>query len=192
MTTKTTKRRTALSGALGSKALERLLIVAAVAAVLVAFGAWYAMGRPTDAEAAGSTSSATVGSSVPPAPEASPTTEAPAATTPAPPAPAAEAPVEEAATGTTAARSTAAPPAQAPVFSPTQTFLDEVADSGLAPPVDDAHQLAMAQDVCEEMGYGATSEDVVRALTFAGATDAEAANFVQLAITNVCPQHAGR
>ena len=63
-------------------------------------------------------------------------------------------------------------------------------DSGLAPPVDDAQKLAMARDVCEEMGYGSTPEDMVRALTFAGATDAEAANFVQLAITNICPEHA--
>jgi hypothetical protein len=192
MTAKTTKRRTALSGALSSKALERLLIVAAVAAVLVAFGAWYAMARPGDAAAAGTPSSATVEAPSAPAPEASPTAEAPEATTPAPPAPEAEVPAEQAGTGATAARTTAAAPAPAPAFSPTQTFLDEVADSGLAPPVDDAQKLAMAQDVCEELGYGATPEDVVRALTFAGATDAEAANFVQLAITNVCPQHAGR
>src|SRR5688572_25561498 len=152
MTAKTTKRRTALSGALRSKALERLLMVAAVAAVLVAFGAWYAMGRPADAEAAGATSRATEGSSAAPAPEAPPTTEAPVATTPAAPAPAAEAPVEQAGTGAPAARTTAAAPAPAPApasetpFSPTQTFLDEVSDSGLAPPVDDAQQLAMAQD----------------------------------------------
>ena len=53
MTAKTTKRRTALSSALGSKTFERVLIVAAVAAVLVAFGAWYAMARPGDTEAAG-------------------------------------------------------------------------------------------------------------------------------------------
>jgi hypothetical protein len=31
---------------------------------------------------------------------------------------------------------------------------------------------------------------MVRALTFAGASDEEAANFVQLAITNICPEHA--
>jgi hypothetical protein len=192
MTAKTTRRRTALSGALGSKALERLLIVAAVAAVLVAFGAWYAMGRPAGADAAGATSSATAGSSAAPAPEVSTPSEAPVATTPAPPAPATETPVEQAGTGATAARTTAAAPAPATPFSPTQTFLDEVSDSGLAPPVDDAQKLAMARDVCDEMGYGATPEDVTRALTFAGATDAEAANFVQLAIANVCPEHAGR
>jgi hypothetical protein len=71
-----------------------------------------------------------------------------------------------------------------------QTFLDEVSDSGLAPPVDDAQKLAMARDVCEEMGYGSSPDDMVRALTFAGASDEEAANFVQLAITNICPEHA--
>jgi hypothetical protein len=48
----------------------------------------------------------------------------------------------------------------------------------------------MARDVCEEMGYGSTPDDMVRALTFAGASDEEAANFVQLAITNICPEHA--
>ncbi|WP_167762099.1 DUF732 domain-containing protein [Blastococcus sp. CT_GayMR20] len=189
MTAKTTKRRTGLSGALGSKALERVLIVAAVAAVLVAFGAWYAMARPGGTEAAGSSSSTTAPSSAAPSVETSPTpsAEAPAATTPAPPSVAAEAPAEQAGTGTPAASTTAGAPAQT---AAPQTFLDEVTDSGLAPPVDDAQKLKMARDVCNEMSYGATPEDVTRALTFAGATDAEAANFVQLALTNICPEYA--
>jgi hypothetical protein len=37
----------------------------------------------------------------------------------------------------------------------------------------------MADDVCQELGYGSTYADVVRALTFAGASDAEAANFAR-------------
>ena len=47
----------------------------------------------------------------------------------------------------------------------------------------------MAEDVCQEMGYGSKYADVVRALTFAGATDAEATNFARLAITNLCSQY---
>ena len=62
-------------------------------------------------------------------------------------------------------------------ISPTKSFLTALTDSGLAPPVDDAQKLAMADDVCQELGYGSTYADVVRALTFAGASDAEAANF---------------
>jgi len=47
----------------------------------------------------------------------------------------------------------------------------------------------MADDVCQELGYGSTYSDVVRALTFAGASDAEAANFAGLAITHLCSQY---
>jgi hypothetical protein len=187
MTAKTTNRRTAISGFLASKAVERLLIVAAVAAVLVAFGAWFAMGRPADADAADATrSTATAGTAAATAEEA-PATEAPAAA----PSSVAEAPAapaeEDAATGSPAPAP--APATEAPAPTP-ETFLDEVTDSGLAPPVDDAQKLAMARDVCEEMGHGATPDDMVRALTFAGASDEEAANFVQLAVTNICPEHA--
>jgi len=186
MTAKTTKRRTAMSGALGSKALERLLIVAAVAAVLVAFGAWYAMGRPAEADAASSPSAAARGAASGETVAAEPTAPEEAAP------PSSEAAVDAPAAPESAATpAPAAPAAETPAPSP-QTFLDEVSDSGLAPPVDDAQKLAMARDLCEEMGYGATPDDMVRALTFSGATDAEAANFVQLAITNVCPEHAGR
>jgi hypothetical protein len=74
-------------------------------------------------------------------------------------------------------------------LSPTTSFLTALAASGLAPPVDDAQKIAMAEDVCQEMGYGATYTDVVRALTYAGASDAEAANFARLAITNLCSQY---
>jgi hypothetical protein len=192
MTTKTTKRRTALSSALGSKTFERVLIVAAVAAVLVAFGAWFAMSRPADADVAGARPAAGIGAS------GSPAAESAAAETTAPTAPAAAADVpaveSEAPAGSDTAAAPApdapaAPAAQAVEATP-QTFLDEVSDSGLAPPVDDAQKLAMARDVCEEMGYGSSPDDMVRALTFAGASDEEAANFVQLAITNICPEHA--
>jgi hypothetical protein len=189
MTTKTTKRRTALSSALGSKTFERVLIVAAVAAVLVAFGAWFAMSRPADPDVAGARSPAGTGAS------GSPAAEAAAAETTAPTAPAAAADIpaveSEAPAGSDAAAAPApAAPAAPAVEATPQTFLDEVSDSGLAPPVDDAQKLAMARDVCEEMGYGSTPDDMVRALTFAGASDEEAANFVQLAITNICPEHA--
>jgi hypothetical protein len=187
MTAKTTNRRTAMSGVLASKAVERLLIVAAVAAVLVAFGAWFAMGRPADAEAADATrSTATAGAAAATAAEAAATEEPAAAPSSVAEAPAAPA-EEDAATGSTAPAP--APATEAPAPTP-ETFLDEVTDSGLAPPVDDAQKLAMARDVCEEMGHGATPDDMVRALTFAGASDEEAANFVQLAVTNICPEHA--
>jgi hypothetical protein len=201
MTAKTTNRRTAMSGFLGSKAFERLLIVAAVAAVLVAFGAWYAMARPAEAGAAAARSTAAAGAPGATSTEA-PTADAPAAGTPASDAPAAEASAAETpATDAPAAEAPAAetpatdvpaaeaPAADAPEAAP-QAFLEEVTDSGLAPPVDDAQKLAMARDVCEEMGHGSTPDDMVRALTFAGASDEEAANFVQLAVTNICPEHA--
>jgi hypothetical protein len=186
MTTKTTKRRTALSSALGSKTFERVLIVAAVAAVLVAFGAWFAMSRPADADVAGARPAAGIGAS------GSPAAESAAAETTAPTSPAAAADVPAVESEAPAGSDTAAAPAPAaPAVEATpQTFLDEVSDSGLAPPVDDAQKLAMARDVCEEMGYGSSPDDMVRALTFAGASDEEAANFVQLAITNICPEHA--
>ena len=91
---------------------------------------------------------------------------------------------------TAGSRTTAAPPtakSTAPL-SPTTAFLDALTASGMAPPVDDAQKLAMADDVCQELKNGSTYADMVRALTFAGASDAEAANFAKLAITNLCPQ----
>ena len=185
MTAKTTNRRTAMSGILASKAVERLLIVAAVVAVLVAFGAWYAMARPADAEDATASRSADSASTGAVQAPATATEEAPEAAAPSVPAEAPAAPEDTATPEAPAPES----PAEAPAPTP-ETFLDDVTDSGLAPPVDDAQKLAMARDVCEEMGYGSTPEDMVRALTFAGATDAEAANFVQLAITNLCPEFA--
>ena len=191
MTAKTTNRRTAMSGFLASKTAERLLIVAAVAAVLVAFGAWFAMGRPADADAAvaaaarSTATAGTPGATSAEAPAAEEPAAAPSAAVEAPAAPA----EEEAATGSTAPAPAPAPVAEAPAPTP-ETFLDEVTDSGLAPPVDDAQKLSMARDVCEEMGHGATPDDMVRALTFAGASDEEAASFVQLAVTNICPEHA--
>jgi hypothetical protein len=187
MTAKTTNRRTAMSGFLASKTFERLLIVAAVAAVVVAFGAWFAMGRPAEADAAAARSTATARTAAATSAEA-PAAEAPAAA-PSSAAEAPAAPAEEDAPAEDAASAAPAPAAEAPAATP-ETFLDEVTDSGLAPPVDDAQKLAMARDVCAEMGHGATPDDMVRALTFAGASDEEAANFVQLAVTNICPEHA--
>ena len=62
MSVKSRTGREAGSAVRKPRALERLLIVGAVAAVLVAFGAWFAMTRPgAGAEAAGAGSSATAG-----------------------------------------------------------------------------------------------------------------------------------
>lgn len=181
MTGKTTTDRKPRSAARRPRVLERVLIVAAVAAVLVGVGAWIAMGRPADgAAASGARSSApsvSSGESSAPATE-----EAPVAATPSAAPAAEEAPV------TSAPAPSSAPAAAGP--TPATAFLGGLASSGLAPPVDDEQQLAMAADVCAEMSYGSTRDDMVRALTFAGASDAEAANFVQLAITNLCPEHA--
>jgi hypothetical protein len=185
MSTKVKQRPSRLPGFMRTKAFERALIVAAVAAVLVAFGAWFAMGRPTAADAAAASSSRSAGTSgATSATPSAPATEAPAST----PAPETAVPESEAPEEADApAPSTAAAPA---TEAAPQAFLDQVSDSGLAPPVDDAQKLAMARQVCEEMSYGSTAEDMIRSLTFAGATDEEAANFVQLALTNICPEYA--
>jgi hypothetical protein len=90
-------------------------------------------------------------------------------------------------TGTGAAAAT--PSATTAPLSPTTAFLTALTESGLAPPIDDTQKLAMADDVCQELGYGSTYTDVVRALTFAGASDAEAANFAGLAIRHLCAQY---
>jgi hypothetical protein len=77
-----------------------------------------------------------------------------------------------------------------PPTGPATAFLAALDASGLAPPADAEVRLAFGQDVCTELGYGAPRADVVRAVTFAGASDAEAENLVSLAITHLCPQHA--
>jgi hypothetical protein len=140
------------------------------------------MARPLAADAAGSTASPTTSGT------GAPATEQPTATATTPPAPTttaeAPAPVTE-----EPANSPASAPSPAQEQAP-QEFLEQVTDSGLAPPVDDAQKLAMARDICAEMSHGATPDDMVRALAFAGATDEEAANFVQLAVTNICPEYA--
>jgi hypothetical protein len=191
MSVKSSTGREAGSAVRKPRALERLVIVGAVAAVLVAFGAWFAMTRPgAGAEAAGAGASATGESAA----ETSTGTAAgdPAAST------ASDSPAEESAdapagsgssggTGTGAAAAT--PTAAIAPLSPTTAFLTALTESGLAPPIDDTQKLAMADDVCQELGYGSTYTDVVRALTFAGASDAEAANFAGLAITHLCAQY---
>jgi hypothetical protein len=189
------------------RVLERLVVVAAVAAALVAVGAWIALNRPDGAaEAAGASSSVgTSGGSFSEtsgAPAAGATdaaagagdqADAPADASAAPAAGSPDAAGPTAGTGgtrstgaaaTTAARGTGG---TAPL-SPTTTFLNQLAASGLGPPVDDTQKLAMADDVCQELKNGSKYADVVRALTFAGATDEQAANFAKLSITNLCPK----
>ena len=219
MSAKTATGRKAGSVVRGPRALERLLIVGAVVAVLVSVGAWIAMNRPGGgAEAAGAGSSATApgdrsedptgtdaGTDPGTAPEAGTDTDtgtvtdsgngtgsggqaASTASSPSSAGSAAPASGRPDGAGRTGAPSAPTPSATAPL-SPTKSFLTALAASGLAPPVDDTQTLAMADDVCQEMGYGSTYTDVVRALTFAGATDAEAANFARLAITHICPRY---
>jgi hypothetical protein len=226
MSAKTTLGRKVGSAARGPRALERLLIVAAVVAVLVSVGAWIAMNRPgAAAEAAGSGTADTAsgGSSVE-STVTDPGTDAATATdavTGEPAADAAGSSTGQSAAGQSAAGQSAAGPSSAgqsssggstgagtgtgggtgstgtsgrsgtstAPLSPTTNFLTALAASGLAPPIDDAQKLAMADDVCQELGYGSKYADVVRALTFAGATDAEATNFARLAITNLCSQY---
>jgi hypothetical protein len=198
--------------------VERLLVVGAVAAVLVAVGAWIAMNRPgAGAEAAGSESSvgASGGSSITdggtgtvelPDPAGAGSSAAPssaadsggsatgdsasgdAGTGSAGSGDAATGQTGTGTTGRTGSGTGGSSSGSTPI-SPTKSFLTALADSGLAPPLDDAQKLAMADDVCQELGYGSTYADVVRALTFAGASDAEAANFATLAIKNICPQY---
>jgi hypothetical protein len=221
MPEKSTTGRKAGSRLRRPRALERLLIVGAVAAVLVAVAAWIAMNRPgAGAEAAGaessvgasggsSTTDGGTGSIALPDPTADGSSTAPSSTDPGDAATGGAASgsgsggtgsagtgsggaaTGQAGTGTAGGigSSTAPSSSGSGPISPTKSFLTALTESGLAPPVDDAQKLAMADDVCQELGYGSTYDDVVRALTFAGASDAEAANFARLAITNICPQH---
>ena len=215
MSAKTTTDRKAGSTERGHTTLERLLVVAAVVAVLVSVGAWIAMNRPGgEAEAAGADSSVTSGGTSGDS-EGTGTSSATgtdsgtgagigtstgsdtgdqAASSAAPSSSTGSGTPAAGQNGTAAtpgrAGTSAAPSSSAPSpLSPTRAFLTALSASGLAPPVDDTQKLAMADDVCQEMGYGSTYADVVRALTFAGATDAEATNFAKLAITNICPQY---
>jgi hypothetical protein len=191
MSVKSSTGREAGSAVRKPRALERLVIVGAVAAVLVAFGAWFAMSRPgAGAEAAGAGASATGESAA----ETSTGTAAgdPAASTASdsPAEESADAPAGSGSSGRTGTGAAAATPSAATApLSPTTAFLTALTESGLAPPIDDTQKLAMADDVCQELGYGSTYTDVVRALTFAGASDAEAANFAGLAITHLCAQY---
>lgn len=197
------------------RALERVLLVGAVAAVLVAVGAWIAMNRPgAGAEAAGAESSvgASGGSSTTdggtgslelpdPTADGSSAAESTAAASGesgsgdsasssagSGSAGSGDSASGGGATGSTGSSTGSSSSGSGPI-SPTKSFLTALTESGLAPPVDDAQKLAMADDVCQELGYGSKYADVVRALTFAGASDAEAANFATLAIRNICPQY---
>jgi len=218
MPEKSTTGRKAGSRLRRLRTVERLLVVGAVAAVLVAVGAWIAMNRPgAGAEAAGAESSVggSGGSSItdggtgtvelpdPTADGEAPSSSADPADPAAPGGAATGDPASgsgsgsagsgngaagQAGTGGTGSSTGGSSSGSAPL-SPTKSFLTALDESGLAPPVDDAQKLAMADDVCQELGYGSTYADVVRALTFAGASDAEAANFATLAIKNLCPQY---
>ena len=201
------------------RALERLLIVATVAAVLVAVGAWIAMNRPgAGAEAAGAESSVGGSGGTSTTDGGTGTVDLPDPTADGSSAAASPSAPGEAGTGSSGTASggsgsagsgnagsgssgtggaasgqtgtsTAPSSSGSGPISPTTSFLTALTESGLAPPVDDARKLAMADDVCQELGYGSTYADVVRALTFSGASDAEVANFARLAVTTICPQY---
>lgn len=202
MPERTPRDRTPRSAVRKPRALERLVVVGAIAAVLVAVGAWIALNRPGGAaEAAGATSSVgasggsfseTSGAAADTAAaaddQAASSTGQPAGSLAAAPA-AGSSGGSTAAPGTRASATTAARTSTGTApLSPTTTFLTQLAASGLGPPVDDTQKLAMADDVCQEMKNGSTYADVVRALTFAGASDEQAANFARLAVTNLCPK----
>jgi len=214
MPDRTDPARTPRSAVRRPRVLERLVVVAAVAAILVAVGAWYAMNRP-DGTAEAARASATAGTA---GGSFSETSGTPDQATPdqATPDQATAGTGDQAAatdggsaSGTTRAadasagasartvgsRTTAASPSTAArstagtaPLSPTTAFLTQLAASGLGPPVDDAAKLSMADDVCQELKNGSKYADVVRALTFSGASDQQAANFARLAIKNLCPK----
>lgn len=223
-------KRTRLTAA-RQRLLERILAVAAVVAVLVAAGAWFAMSRPADADvtATGSSGAAdgsgsddyATGSEEDSAGDGG---EATASDAPADGQEGSEPGTEaDAGSGTGQGSSGSAgsgqgsgsgsgsgtapsggsgdgsapfpdggvtmPRTPAPT-GPATEFLAALEASGLAPPTDDEHRLSFGRDVCDEMDLGSTYTDMVRALTFAGASDAEAENFVRLATTHLCPKHA--
>ena len=209
MTARNTGRKAA-AAVRGLSVLERVVVVAAFVAVLVAVGAgWFAMNRPAGgAESAASTSSAGAGSvggtdaaedqsttdESAPAPGDAATEEGsgePASGGAASGSGSDEASSDEAAgSGGSSGSSSRAPgTSTAGGPAPATAFLNALAASGLAPPVDDEQQVTMARDVCDELDNGSTYADMVRALTFAGASDAEATNFTRLAITHLCPEH---
>src|SRR4051794_8685765 len=204
MPDRTEPARTPGSAVRRPRVLERLVVVAAVAAVLVAVGAWYAMNRPDGtaeaarasaaadtadgsfSETSGTPDQATAGTGDQAAATAGGSASGPAR---------AAAPSAGASAGTVGSRTTAASPSTAArstagtaPLSPTTAFLTQLAASGLGPPVDDAAKLSMADDVCQELKNGSKYADVVRALTFSGANDEQAANFARLAIKNLCPK----
>ena len=193
---KTTAHRKTGSAARGPRILERLLIVAAVAAVLVSVGAWFAMNRPGGgAQAAGATASRGTSAPSTGATATDAGDQAAISILPPPAEAAGDAAAGDAAAGAPSAAAisaaTTAAPSAAPTsaLSPTATFLTALTASGLAPPVDDTQRLAMAQDVCKQLGNGTAYDDVVGALTFSGATNPEAVNFARLATTTICPQY---
>jgi hypothetical protein len=154
------------------------------ALVIASIVAWVVLGRPTvadDGVAARSTPVAV--------PSAAPTTDSPAEApvdAPAETAPETPAPMPE-----VAPAPTAAPIPMAAAHPPVETaFLDEVADSGLAPPVPDEAQLQMAREICQAFDQGATFQVLVDTFVNMGATRAEADSFVGNAATSFCPQHA--
>jgi hypothetical protein len=157
------------------------------AVVNAAIVAWIVFGRPALAEnpsAARPTATATADATAATADPTPPATEVPAVPTtvpttevPAPPPPPAPVP----------------PVAQeVPVADhpPVETaFLNEVADSGLAPPIPDEAQLQMARDVCQAFEEGATFQVLVETFVNMGATTTEADSFVRNAAVSFCPQH---
>jgi Protein of unknown function (DUF732) len=155
------------------------------AAVIAAIVGWIVFGRPAAADNSASAR-----------PTATPTADAaPSSATPAPSAASTAtevppAPISEAPAPAPAASTPVAPSPEADTRAPVETtFLDEVKDSGLAPPIPDEAQLQMARDVCQAFEEGATFTILVETFVNMGATATEADNFVRNAAVSFCPQH---
>ena len=128
----------------------------------------------------------------PTAPPAAPSAESPAAEATPPPAPAAGLPAHRPrATPRSDPRPPVPPPPPPrPRQATPETFLDEVSDSGLAPPVDDAQKLGDARDVCEEMGYGATPTTWSARSPSPGPRTRRPRTSCSSRSPNICPEHA--
>lgn len=167
----------ARTGRRGSTAVGILVFAAVIAAIV----GWIVLARPVVAEntaAERPTATSTATASPTPSPSAAPSTE-----TVVPPAPVSEVPEPVVTTP-------AAPATQAQSRPPAESsFLGEVKESGLAPPIPDEAQLQMARDICQAFEEGATFPVLVDTFVNMGATRTEADGFIRNATVSFCPQH---